>query len=41
LLKHDEINIVKDFLPLFGKKIANSLDLGDFKQTILYFGLYA
>jgi len=39
LLKHDEINIVKDFLPLFVKKIANSLDYGDIMQIILYFWL--
>jgi len=36
LLKDDEINIAKDFLPLFVKKIANSLDFGDFMQIIYY-----
>jgi len=38
LLKYDEININKDFLPLFVKNIANSLDFGDFRQIIMYFG---
>ena len=37
MLKHDEINQVKDFWPLL-KKSANSLDIGDFKQILLYFG---
>ena len=31
--------MVKDFWPLFVKQIANSLDFGDFRQIILYFGL--
>ena len=39
MLKHDEINIVKDFWSLLVKKIVNSLDFGDFRQIILYFGL--
>jgi len=38
LLKNDEINIVKDFGPLF--ILAKSLDLGDFRQIILYFDLF-
>jgi len=38
LLKHDEINIVKD-LKTVCKKIATSLDFGDFSQSLLYFGL--
>jgi len=36
LLNHDEINIVKDYC---FKKIANSLDFGEFRQIILYVGL--
>jgi len=39
VVKNDKINVVKDILPLFVKRIANSLDLGDFRQIILYFGL--
>ena len=39
MLKHDGINIVIDFWPLFVKQIANSLDFGDLWQIILYFGL--
>ena len=37
-LQHDDINIVKDFWPLFVKKIANSLDFCEFTQISLYFG---
>ena len=40
MLQHDIINIVKDFLPLFVYLfLTNSLDFGDFRQIILYFGL--
>ena len=39
MLKHDDINIVKEFWPLFVKKIAKSLDFGYFMQIILYVGL--
>ena len=39
VVKHDDINIVTDFWPLFVKKIANSLDFGDFRQISLDFGL--
>ena len=37
-LKHDEINTVKDFDHCL-LKIANSLEFGDIRQIILYFGL--
>ena len=39
MLKHDEINIVKDFDHCLLNQIANSFDLGDFRQILLYFGL--
>jgi len=36
MLKYDEINIVKDFWPLF---VKTTHDFGDFMQIILYFRL--
>jgi len=37
MLKFDEIQIVKNILPLSVKEIANSLDVGDFRQIIMYY----
>ena len=38
-LNSDKINIVKDFDDILLFYLANSLDFGDFRQIILYFGL--
>jgi len=40
LLNHDEINIVKDFGPLYVKKIANSLDSGQKSLTMLILSFF-
>ena len=41
MLKHDDINIAKDFWPLSTRQIANSLDFVEFWQIILYLAFFA